>query len=151
MPFMNEIRFYSSSETWACLSNFWHAPFRLDGAEWPTVEHYFQAAKTDDADERRRVQLATSPAKAKSIGRKVTLRKNWEAVKEEVMYRALKAKFSQNTDLKQVLLDTKEAILKEAAPRDYHWGIGKTGSGKNRLGVILMKVREELSRSAALD
>jgi len=63
--------------------------------------------------------LASSPAKAKFIGRKV----------------------------KFALLDTKTAILKEAAPRDYHWGIGKTGNGKNRLGVLLMKVREELGKS----
>lgn len=141
---MNEIRFYSTSEKWACLSNFWHAPFNLDGWDWPTVEHYFQAAKTDNFEERKRVYAAKSPALAKSIGRRVTLRPNWDAIKEDVMLRALVAKFAQNLELKAVLVGTGDAELKEAAPRDYHWGIGRTGTGKNRLGILLMRVREEL-------
>lgn len=141
---MDEIRFYSKCGEWECLSNFWAAPFDLDGRTWQTVEHYFQAAKTDDVAEIEKVQNAATPAKAKAAGRKVKLRPDWEAVKESVMLRALRAKFEQNAPLRATLLSTGDAVLKEAAPRDYHWGIGRTGSGKNRLGVLLMQVRSEL-------
>ena len=128
-----EIRFYSNKETYAFLSNFYHEPFRLDGREWQTVEHYFQAGKTDDPAEIERVRTASSPAKAKSIGRRVSLRRDWETIKIDVMRRALKAKF-KTPSLKTALQATGDARLIEDAPRDYFWGAGRTGSGKNWLG-----------------
>lgn len=138
-----EIRFYSKREGFAFLSNFHHEPFMLDGRSWPTVEHYFQAAKTDDPDEVQRVLNSDSPAKAKALGRRVKLRPNWEAVKINVMRKALAAKFL-HPELKAQLLATGTARLVEAAPRDYFWGCGASGSGKNHLGLLLMELREKL-------
>lgn len=143
IKFMNEISFYSKSEEYACLSNFHVAPFKLDGKSWPTVEHFFQAAKSLDECDQERIRLLATPGKAKAAGRKVLLRPDWERVKEGVMLRALKAKFSDPA-LRARLLETGEAVLVEAAPRDYYWGIGAKRTGKNRLGVLLMQVREEL-------
>jgi len=140
---MSEIRFYGNLGEYGFLSNFYEAPFKLDGDTWPTVEHYFQAVKTFDETDRRRIRDATNPAKAKSMGRKVLLRKDWEGIKQDVMRKALRAKFSI-PELREQLLATGDAKLIEAAPRDYYWGAGAKGTGKNRLGVLLAEIRDEL-------
>jgi hypothetical protein len=75
--------------------------------------------------------------------RDLPLRKDWEEVKEDVMYRALKAKF-HNFHMWKKLMETGDKELIEDSPYDYYWGIGRNGTGKNRLGILLMKVREEL-------
>ncbi len=67
------------------LSNFYYSPVHWEGVSYPTVEHAFQAAKTFDPEERRRVRAASSPAGAKRIGRRVTLRKDWESVKVSIV------------------------------------------------------------------
>ena len=69
---------------------------------------------------------------------------NWEMIKEEVMYYGLKLKFSQNAKLKSLLLNTGSSVIVEDSARDYYWGNGKDKTGKNRLGVLLMYLREEL-------
>ena len=140
-----EIRFYSKNEQYAFLSNFHKCDFTLDGRTWATVEHYFQAAKTDDQGEIARVHGADTPAKAKALGRRVMLRTNWEAVKLDVMRKGLAAKFAI-PDLRARLIATGEARLIEAAPRDYFWGAGAKGTGKNWLGVLLMELRVNLGQ-----
>jgi ribA/ribD-fused uncharacterized protein len=76
--------------------------------------------------------------------RKRPLRRDWESVKDEVMFEAVRAKFTQHEDLKAILLGTGGALLVEHTAHDRYWGDGGDGSGKNRLGQILMQVREEL-------
>jgi len=71
--------------TYRFLSNFWPVKVELDGLEYPSVEHAFQAAKTLDAREREKIRLAKSPADAKKLGRAVTLREGWEEMKIKVM------------------------------------------------------------------
>ena len=71
-------------------------------------------------------------------------RPDWEQVKEDVMYKALQAKFSQHNDLRKLLLDTGERTLIEHSPHDSYWGDGGDGSGKNKLGELLMKLRDEV-------
>jgi len=60
------------------------------------------------------------------------------------MRRALRAKFTQHPDLRTLLLGTGDEEIVENAPGDYYWGCGKDGSGKNRLGALLMELRAEL-------
>ncbi len=60
------------------------------------------------------------------------------------MREALKAKFTQNEDLKNILLETGDAILVEHTENDNYWGDGGDGNGKNMLGKLLMELREEL-------
>lgn len=76
--------------------------------------------------------------------RKERIKKNWDNIKQNVMYDAVKAKFTQHPDLKQLLLDTKDAKIIEHTENDDYWGDGGDGKGKNVLGKILMRVREEL-------
>ncbi|GHU53383.1 N-glycosidase YbiA [Clostridia bacterium] len=137
---MSDIYFYSKTDKYFELSNFHYAPFTLDGKSWATVEHHFQAMKSLSPEEQEKIRLLQTPAQAKSYGRKVSLRIDWEEVKDGVMYKALQAKFQQHADLRELLLSTGNFILKENAPRDYYWGC----IGENMLGKLMMKVREEL-------
>lgn len=68
----------------------------------------------------------------------------WEEVKDNIMLQIVYAKFSQHAQLKQLLLSTDNAMLVEASPTDYYWGEGKDGTGQNKLGEILMQVRDLL-------
>lgn len=84
----------------------------------------------------------------KRLGRRVKLRPDWESIKDQVMYEVCKAKFSQNTDLRDKLVATGDAELVEGNTwGDKIWGICN-GQGENRLGKILMKVRTELQATS---
>lgn len=96
------------------------------------------------------VNKRTNSAKVNDVIRQfaaVQLRSDWDDVKEVVMERALLAKFSQKRRLRLLLVGTGHAPIIEASPRDAYWGEGPDGTGQNRLGVVLMKVREQLSAS----
>lgn len=143
------VYFYSTREPFGEFSNFSRHGIELKGQWWPTTEHYFQAQKFEDPDYRERIRTASSAKQAAELGRSraVPLRADWEAIKEDVMYRAVKKKFETHAALKELLLSTGSEEIVENAPGDYYWGCGKDGSGKNRLGHILMRVREELTRA----
>ncbi len=76
--------------------------------------------------------------------RKVPIRPDWEQVKDEVMLRAVLAKFQAHAELQELLLSTGEEEIVEKTTRDYYWGCGTNSTGKNMLGIILMRVRDEL-------
>jgi N-glycosidase YbiA len=125
------------------LSNFWPCSIRFEGKVYPTVEHAFQAAKTDDEDERRRIREASYAGKAKKLGRAVRLRKDWESVKLGIMEALLREKFA-DPELRALLLATGERKLVEGNDwNDRYWGVCR-GQGKNHLGKLLMRVREDL-------
>ena len=75
------------------------------------------------------------------------LRPDWEEIKDEVMLQVLRMKFSQNPEIAKELLATGDAILIEHTRNDDYWADGGDGSGKNKLGLLLMQVREELKKS----
>lgn len=128
------------------LSNFYHSPIVLDGITFPTVEHAFQAMKTNSHYERQMIAECSTPGAAKSFGRKVKLRSDWEQVKENIMEICLCRKFD-NPELRQMLLDTGDAILIEGNTwGDTYWGICNN-IGQNKLGQLLMKVREMYRRA----
>ena len=140
--------FYSTRKPFGEFSNFSAHGIQIDGQWWPTTEHYFQAQKFDDAAYREKIRGASSPKQAAEWGRSraVPLRTDWEAVKEEMMSQAVRAKFEGHPALKTLLLSTGAEEIIENAPGDCYWVCGKDGSGKNRLGAILMRVREELAQ-----
>lgn len=142
------IRFYSVDDAYGEFSNFARYPIRLNGKQWPTSEHYFQAKKFTDAQLKERVRRANTPALAARMGRdrKLPLRRDWDSVKLGVMRLAVQAKFSQHTDLAALLLGTGEAVLIEHTEHDAYWGDGGDGSGANWLGRILMDVRSHLGQ-----
>ena len=132
-----------------CFSNFFIEP---DGTH---IEAEFQAAKTHDEQERAFV-LRLTPSQSKKAGGKrglklpdgttfrVTLRKDWEDVKEEVMLGLLRRKFGTHEKLREILLGTGDEHIEEGNQHgDKVWGT-VNGVGENKLGKALMRVRAEL-------
>lgn len=135
-------------DPYAFLSNFYPAPIWVDSV-WPTLEHWYQAQKTHNKEERERIRAASSPGIAKRLGREVKLRKDWEMphplstppgqplliTKDWVMLTGLRMKFHQHEDLQELLLATGDAHLEEHI----------SGYWKIRLGELLMQVRDEIT------
>ncbi len=140
------ILFYSSRGEYGPFSNFSKHGVEMDGKWYRTTEHYFQSQKFEDPDYRERIRTAATPKLAANLGRsrKVPLRSDWEAVKDGIMFDAVLKKFTTHEQLCELLLSTGNEKIIENAPGDYYWGCGKDGSGKNKLGLILMEVRERL-------
>lgn len=131
------------------LSNFYYSPFRIDGVIFPTVEHYYQSMKTLDDDEKRKIIEEPSPKKVKRMGKTVSLRKDWNKIKYSVMLTGVREKFFQNDVIKQKLIKTSPRFLEEGNYwHDNEWGNCRCMkcrniTGKNWLGIILMKVRDD--------
>ncbi|WP_449417329.1 NADAR family protein [Phormidium nigroviride] len=141
------IYFYSTrEEPYGCFSNFSAHGFELDGAYWPTSEHYFQAQKFIGTPHVEQIRQVKTPKDAAKMGRdrKRPLRQDWEEVKDDIMRKAVLCKFDNHANIREVLLSTGDEEIVENSPIDYYWGCGKDGSGKNKLGLILMEVREIL-------
>jgi len=142
------------------LSNFFEVDFEMDGVKFKSAEHAFQYAKAKkfgDEVHAEKILKAKSAQSAKAFGKKVTNFKEdeWTAEKDEVMRKIIRAKFRSTPAMIKALLDTGDRLLAEANPRDRYWGIGTSAEtekaknpakwvGQNRLGKILMEVREEL-------
>lgn len=140
------IYFYTKNDPFYELSNFAPFGFECDSVYWPTVEHFFQAQKFLDPEHRERIRRASSPRDARALGqsRAIPIRADWEAVREDVMYQALRLKF-RRLELQALLLSTGTRPLIEASPFDHFWGAGQDGSGQNRLGLLLERLRQELA------
>lgn len=140
------IRFYSVGDEYGEFSNFAPFPIVIDGKRWPTSEHFFQSQKFLAPKDQEDVRRAKTPAIAARMGRdrKRKLRNDWESRKVNVMARALRAKFSQHSELAELLLSTGEAKLIEHTDADAFWGNGGDDSGKNMLGRLLMDLRSQL-------
>jgi len=145
------IYFYRQDEQpYGCFSNFFAGcPVNLDGLEWPTVEHYFQAQKFPGHPEiQEEIRRADWAGLTKRIVRKHSDLVDWswwDGVRGAVMMKALRAKFSQHERLRDILLSTGDEELVEHTVNDRYWADGGDGSGMNMLGKMLMKVRTELS------
>lgn len=131
------------------LSNFYPCPVVLDEETYPTVEHAFQASKTRCKDARRVIREASTPSRAKRMGREVTLRDDWEFIKLEVMYRLVRQKFACSDMYSQLLETDSEVIVKCNQWHDNFWGNCicpkcTDTPGQNWLGKILMGVRDTI-------
>ncbi len=149
------IKFYKTNEPYGFLNNFKKARMYLWGKWWNNVETPYQAAKCMTDEDRDMIYKAATPREARDLGQKVQLRYDWDSpdpksyysdykVKDRIMYECVLAKFTQHHDLRAQLMATGDEELIEDSPVDSYWGCGKDGKGKNMLGKILMRVREEL-------
>ena len=130
----------------------------MRGLSFKNAEEAFQGVKAitfNDNESLAKILASKTPASAKSLGRKVKGFNDaiWSARKLDLMREIVTCKFSQNGELKTMLIATGDAVLAEAT-RDTFWGIGvKKGAlegqqevwGKNHLGKILMEVRASLT------
>lgn len=140
------IKFYKAGDLYGEFSNFWREPMAFEGKIWPSSEHAFQAAKFAGTEWEEEVRKCGTPMEAATMGRRrdLPMVSNWNDIRDDVMYKVVKAKFTQSEKLKAVLLDTGTQELIEHTVNDSYWADGGDGSGKNMLGIILMKVREEI-------
>lgn len=131
------------------LSNFHPSVIVIDGWKYLTVEHAFQAAKTNNLEEKRKIRDADTPGKAKRLGQKVTLRDEWESVKVTAMRDLLRKKFIEDP-LRSKLIETGDEELFEGNNwGDRFWGVDiENGRGENWLGKLLMGVRAEMRGDA---
>jgi len=131
-------------------SNFCYAPIIRWGITFPTVEHAYQAGKNKNREYRLKVARVSTPGKAKAIGQRVVLREDWEEYKLYFMYALVKQKFTKYKDLAELLHSTGNKIIIETNTwHDCYWGECicdrcKDKTSKNALGILLMKVRQEL-------
>jgi ribA/ribD-fused uncharacterized protein len=145
------------------LSQWYPAPFEVDGTPYPTAEHFMMAAKArlfGDQATLAAILGTGDPHQAKKLGRQVQgfISEIWERECFELVIQGNLAKFSQNPDLGQYLQQTGAQVLVEASPHDRIWGIGlgaeeaqnrspATWPGLNRLGFALMETRSRLRDS----
>ena len=140
---------------WAFLSNFYWSEIEFEGITYPTNEHFFQAMKTLDVNERRAIANCRTPGQAKRMGRRVALRPDWEDVKESVMLEGLCLKFADE-QLADWLLETGDEELVEGTTwHDNEWGNCSCPKcahieGKNKLGRLLMQVRDMIKEERGL-
>jgi len=140
------IYFYKADQPYGCFSNFSPHPVTIDGKQWPTVEHYYQAHKllgTPDESLMEVIRTRSTPDEAAAIGRDHarTIRVDWNQAKQTVMWQGVLTKFLTHREVQAILLNTGEQWLVEDSPRDYYWGRGQDGTGENQLGKMLMRVR----------
>lgn len=140
------IHFYTRAGQYGDFCNFSSHGFELDGKYWRTVEHYFQAQKFAGTEREETIRNARTPGDAKQLGRskRHRLREDWDDVKDAIMHQGILRKFETHKEIRQRLLDTGSEELVEDARSDFYWGCGADGTGKNKLGKILMAVRTEL-------
>jgi N-glycosidase YbiA len=148
---MEEVRFFRGTSKF---SNFHPCPlaYTLGGRAFtaPSVEHWFQALKFERTDPAwaERILRAATPAEAKRLGSKRgcggrAVDPLWDTRRLEVMKALLEVKFAPGTDARRALEATRGRRLVENSPFDYFWGCGRTGTGQNMLGRLLMEIRDE--------
>jgi len=135
-------------EEYAFLGNNYPAPVVCEGIAYPSAEAAFQASKTDDIATRK--QFARfSPEKVRQKGNMLTPRPGWEDEKDDIMHEIVRQKFLQNPELRERLLATGSRRLIDGGKgkKDTYWGVNTiTWEGENRLGLILMELREKLKK-----
>ena len=143
-----------------CLSQWYPAPFVVDGVTYPTAEHFMMAGKArlfGDEEAARAALEARNPAEAKRAGRQVRGFDEavWQERRFDIVVTANRAKFSRHPALRDFLLATGARVLVEASPTDRVWGIGLAASdakasnplewsGLNLLGFALMVARARI-------
>jgi len=112
-----------------------------------TLEHHFQAAKTDDPAQHARILSAKTPGEAKRLGRRATLRADWETRKDREMLYLLRMKFNEKALAKKLVETGDGELIEGNSWGDTYWGAVKSNGkwvGQNKLGRLLMQVRREL-------
>lgn len=130
------------------LSNFFESSLWVNGVQYRSVEHAYQAAKAHDESTKKLIRDAKSPGIAKKLGYSCQLPPDWDNRKVGIMREIVSEKF-KNPLLRAMLLATEDAELVEGNTwNDKFWGVCR-GVGQNWLGKILMEVREECRQEEA--
>lgn len=157
---MNIICFHNPNEENGYLSNWYRSDFSVNGIEFTSMEQFMMYRKAicfKDKAIAKEILATEDVAYIKKLGRLVfNYNENiWNGLRQLIVYEGLQAKFTQNSFLRQNLVNTQNAILAECAVKDCVWGIGLSTTdpmrfninawkGKNLLGYSLMMVRDNL-------
>ena len=160
VPLPEIVFFFSKDPENKEFSNFYETEFELDGVKYKSAEHAYQGIKAKtfgDNEAFEKVIKAKSAQSAKAAGKKVKDYKEdtWKEKKDEIMKTVLRAKFTQNLELRKKLLDTGDKLIANADSRDKYWGIGtsantsmatdpKKWKGENKLGKMLEELRAQI-------
>ena len=144
--------FYSVKNLYGEFSNFALFPIVIDDVAWPTSEHYYQAHKYTDPKLQELVRQAKTPMDAALMGRdpNIPKREDWDEYKDIAMETAVRAKFAQYQILRELLISTDQSQIFEHTKNDCYWGDCGDRTGKNKLGLLLMKLRFEFTRNEEL-
>jgi len=126
-------------------SNFSSFQVEYKGILWPTSEHAYQAAKFTKPEIVQEIKSARSAHDAFKLSRKFAEQKrpDWDEIKVGVMEEIVRAKLSQHLYIQQKLKETGDREIIEDSPVDSYWGWGPNKDGKNHLGKIWMRLRDE--------
>ena len=141
-------------------SNMSEHKIEIEGVEYQTVEHYFQAAKAKEFEKDdelyEKILKAKTPKAVKALGKHVKNfdKETWDSKKDDIMKQGIRTKFVQHPELRKQLLETGDKQIGYADPRNTYWGIGTSQTsekskfsskwrGQNRIGKILMDLRTE--------
>ena len=119
---------------------------------FPTVEHYYQAAKHLKSDRNLAISILEAGAVHKAFQLSLTKKvsdKRWRNLREECMDFGVRSKFVN---------DANAALLKKTGAKqivlhqgdDEFWGDAGDGSGKNKIGLLLQRIRDDLNLSEKL-
>ena len=128
------------------LSTYSRHGFTLEGRDWPSVEHYFQAMKFADPVYQEVIRSAGHPRKARRLGRTrmKRIRRDWRTIRRVIMTRGIYTKCRTHPEVAERLLATGNRRLVESSAYDYFWGCGRDRRGSNYYGRVLMDVRAKL-------
>lgn len=159
---VDAVYFHKPEEPHGYLSNWYSAPFDLDGIHYSSTEQYIMYQKCllfGDEVSAAAVMATDDPAKQQKIGQGASgyIHAVWTGARQTIAMRGLLAKFRQNEELKQRLLETGDAWLVECAGSDKNWACGirlnddrrfdaENWNGQNILGFALMEVREMIKK-----
>eukprot|EP00927_Polykrikos_kofoidii_P061849 TRINITY_DN5667_c0_g2_i3.p1 TRINITY_DN5667_c0_g2~~TRINITY_DN5667_c0_g2_i3.p1 ORF type:complete len:406 (+),score=64.16 TRINITY_DN5667_c0_g2_i3:184-1401(+) len=157
---MKPVLFWQVRDNNGYLSNWAHSPFVVDGRNFNCVEQFIMWSKAHlmgDEDQAGRIMACLDPKRQKMLGRRVQPWKEsvWVRHRAKVLFTAVHAKFAQNGELEEWLLETYPRRIAEASPSDSIYGIGLAPNdlkalsvecwrGDNLLGKTLELVRDVL-------
>ena len=149
--------FFNPAHAHGCLSQ-WSRhgirathPWTGETTWYPTVEHYYQAAKATTLEAYEYVLAAEDARQAKERGHEIELRADWGETEAGVcfafMLAGCRAKAAQHACVREVLHTSGDRPIYEDSHTDDIWGWRHHGDyrGRNLLGKCWMLVRAELS------
>lgn len=150
---------------YAGLSNYYDSPIEYEGTMWKSNERAYQASKFTDKNYIEAIRNAHTSNDSKIFGsqnagrwskkemidaikdakmRGVVIRRDFDKIKDGIMYKINLAKYTQSDKMKKLLLSTGDSEIIEGSPFDSYWGCGSNLQGQNNLGKILMRIRSKL-------
>lgn len=157
---MQIICFHNPNENNGYLSNWYPSEFKINNVKYSSMEQFMMHKKAlcfDDKDIATQILLTENASRIKELGRMVAGYDDnyWGGIRQIVVYEGLLAKFTQNENLRNLLINTGNAVLAECAVKDRIWGIGLSMEdpdrynmnkwrGQNLLGYTLMMIRDKL-------